>query len=160
MDTPKGQKLKRVTSLEAIEQQEVEDESYEPEFKFEPEVFKKNLALWHKEGWPVQFLLRDHYGAKLLQDNNVFQLIKFFNHQWKWNEDDGLLILHKKTRKQEPSWTKWTDIYPYVDIKKTARGEHLFDGANYEQDGFVYDKTSFQFSPSDFKWQLNKWVKE
>jgi len=130
-----------------------------PDFTFTPEQLKSNLALWHREGWPVKLLSKDHYGAKLLQDNEIFNLMRFFKHEVKWDEEDELLILHKKTRKSNPMLCKWSEIYPHLPVKKTARGEFIFDGATYGADGIEFEK-SFQFSPAEFKWMLNKWVKE
>jgi hypothetical protein len=53
-----------------------------------------------------------------------------------------------------------TDLYPYINVKKTARGEFLFDGAAYTETGLEFDSTNFQFSHSEFRDMLNKFVKE
>lgn len=104
-------------------------------------------------------LIRDHYSAKILQDNKIFQSIKFYGHTWKWDEDEGLIILYQRLPDSEPVWTKWNDIVNNLNIKKTSRGDFLLDGASYNKNGFEYE-TSFQFSPSEFKSMMSKWVAE
>src|SRR5690242_20726007 len=66
-------------------------------FTYDPAEFKNLLEIWTNEGWPVQLLMRDHLSAKLLKDNDVFNLIKFFKHEWKWDDEDGFFIMHKKS---------------------------------------------------------------
>jgi len=130
-----------------------------PDFTFKTEDFKHALDLWHKEGWPVQLLMRDHYSAKILMDNDVFNSIKFFKHEYKWDEEEGLLVMHKKGSDLELGWAKWDDLLPSIKIKANKRGEYKFDDATYSADGLEYE-FSFQFTPSEFKYQLDLWVRE
>jgi len=103
--------------------------------------------------------MRDHYSAKILTDNDVFNTIKFFKHEWKWDEEEGLLVMHKKSQESELTWAKWDDLLPSINIKKNKRGEFKFDGTSYGADGLEYE-ISFQFTPADFKFQLDLWVRD
>lgn len=128
-------------------------------FTFTPEEFNERLDTWHQEGWPVQLLIRDHFSAKVLEDNGVFSSIKFYKHEWKWDEEEGLLLLHKQTPNSEVQWARWDDILPNLDIRFNKKGELKFEGASYGQDGLEYE-FSFQFSSVEFKEQLVKWTQE
>ena len=37
------------------------------EFKYDPEQFKEVMSKWVKNKWPVQYLVRDHLGAKIVE---------------------------------------------------------------------------------------------
>ena len=43
------------------------------QFRFERQQFDTYLARWQKNSWPVAQLMRDHYGSKILDDNNIFE---------------------------------------------------------------------------------------
>jgi hypothetical protein len=64
-------------------------------FRFEKAQFDVYLARWQKNGWPVAQLMRDHYGSKILDDNNVFQLMSFYKHEIIFDEDKGLMLNYK-----------------------------------------------------------------
>ncbi len=81
----------------------------------------------------MKLLEDDHFSAKILQDNRVirlfnlelmkkkiqiFHLIKLYGHDWKWNEEDGLIILHKKTPTSSPEFVKWSDVLPSIKIRQ------------------------------------------
>lgn len=125
-------------------------------FSYDPSELKAVSELWAKEGWPIQLLDRDQYSAKILKDNDVFNTIKFFKHEWKWDDEDGLLILSKKTGDEELAWHKWEELLPSIKIKVNKRGEFKFENASYGVDGLEYE-FSFQFTPSEFKAQLDEW---
>jgi hypothetical protein len=48
--------------MESPTTNEEDDKSFVPEYKYSPEEFKKILNLFYTKNWPVQLLLRDHYG--------------------------------------------------------------------------------------------------
>ena len=77
-------------------------------YQFSPEDFQWHLTKWVTEGWPVQFLVRDHYGAKVFYDNGVFSLMEFYGHEWKWDDENGLSILFRANLEDERSeYTNW-----------------------------------------------------
>jgi hypothetical protein len=147
--SPKLTKVKSSDSLPSIEDNLTK-------YTFSPEELKETYSVWKKEGWPLKLLQRDHYSAKILQDNGIFKSIKLYGHTWKWDEDEGLIILYKKDKTAPATWTKWADIANNLNIKKTPRGDFMLEGACYGKEGFEYEKYNFQFSPSEFKWMLNK----
>jgi hypothetical protein len=129
------------------------------EFVLSNDEFQTYLANWMEKEWPVQLLISDHYSAKIIQDNKLFDLIKFYKHEWKWTEEEGLLILHKKTLKSEPELVRWNDLLPNITVKKTKRGEFLFEGTTYGKDGLESEIT-FQYSPEEFQSTMARWVAE
>jgi len=95
------------------------------------------MDLWAKEGWPVQFLMRDHFGAKVLYDNQVFYMIKFYDHKWKWDEKDGLSLLFKPNKDQKADFVPYRKIAQLTPIQETAQGWLLWDGWIYGPDGII-----------------------
>jgi hypothetical protein len=96
-----------------------------------------HMGLWVERGWPVQFLLRDHYGAKVLYDNQVFPLMEFYGHEWTWSEEEGLKIPVRLEGEAKAKMRPWSAVVEIIQIQKTAQGWLLFDGWNYLQDGLV-----------------------
>jgi len=129
------------------------------EFKYSEEELKKLSEKWQQDGWPVQLLLKDHLSAKIFQDNDLFNTIKFYKHEWKVDDEEGLLIQHKKTGEAEPHWTQWSNLLPSIKLKKNKKGEFKFENASYGADGFEYE-IFFQLSPSEFKSLLQEWVQK
>jgi len=128
---------------------------------YPPLELEKIKKLFETNGWPINFLLNDNYGTKLLLDNQIFSLIQFYKHSWKYDdEDDEILILHKKTKNSPATFVKFSDLYPNLQIKVTSRGEYIFDGPTYTENGLEFEKTNFQFSSTEFRYMLAKFVKE
>ena len=120
-------------------------------------MFSQQRDTWTKNKWPESYLETDHYGSKLLIDNNIFGLVKFYKHEFKYDEEDGLLILQKKSKSTPAVYAKWNEIYPYLAIKKTTPGTYLFEDASYTEEGFKQER-HFLFSATEFKSQLNTWL--
>jgi len=110
---------------------------YEFAFQFTPPEFKAQMEEWTRNGWPINFLLRDHYGAKVLYDNQVFPLIEFYGHEWKWDDQTGLSIPFKRTHTSKTEVVPWKDIASIVPVQRTPQGWLLFDGWNYTLEGLV-----------------------
>lgn len=80
-------------------------------FTFADDVLAGTVSYWKEQGWPVEVIEKDHYrcsslfvtfshvqhSAKILQDNAVFTSIKYFGHEWKYDAQEGLLVLAKKS---------------------------------------------------------------
>eukprot|EP01118_Nematostelium_gracile_P000341 TRINITY_DN10349_c0_g1_i3.p1 TRINITY_DN10349_c0_g1~~TRINITY_DN10349_c0_g1_i3.p1 ORF type:complete len:455 (-),score=86.95 TRINITY_DN10349_c0_g1_i3:26-1282(-) len=120
---------------DSVDRKIVREEEFN--FRFTPAEFKSQLDLWAKSGWPVNFLLRDHYGAKVCYDNMVFPFIEFYGHEWKWDEEKGLSILFQEDQDSEPELRQWSEIASIVPVQKTPQGWLLFDGWNYTPKGLV-----------------------
>jgi len=95
------------------------------------------LDEWVRNEWPVKFLQQYPYGAKVLYDNQVFPLINFYGHEWKWDDEVGLSVLFKTTHESKAQLTLWTEIEQVVQIQKSPQGWLLFDGWNYTPEGLV-----------------------
>eukprot|EP01116_Phalansterium_solitarium_P020967 TRINITY_DN6369_c0_g1_i3.p1 TRINITY_DN6369_c0_g1~~TRINITY_DN6369_c0_g1_i3.p1 ORF type:complete len:603 (+),score=140.14 TRINITY_DN6369_c0_g1_i3:80-1810(+) len=121
------------------------------------EELKDIRALWETNGWPSQIIDVDPRSAKILHDNDIFNLIKFFRHDWKWDPEDGLVVLQKKSVKAQPAFAKWEDILASAKVKTSARGEFLFTNVFYGADGFEFEQ-EFHYSPADFKGALKEWI--
>eukprot|EP01114_Cavostelium_apophysatum_P017235 TRINITY_DN5071_c0_g1_i1.p1 TRINITY_DN5071_c0_g1~~TRINITY_DN5071_c0_g1_i1.p1 ORF type:complete len:622 (-),score=169.20 TRINITY_DN5071_c0_g1_i1:42-1907(-) len=143
----------RVKGVQYTEEGFVTDSS----FRFPKEEFDWHMKKWIKEGWPVQFLMSDHYGAKVLFDNQVLQFIEFYGHEYRWSEDEGLSILFKKDNAKTTAakFTPWKEIASVLSVQRTPQGWLLFDGYIYNQEGLVPHhlwqwkklKQSYQYPP-------------
>jgi len=135
-------------------------------FKFSSEEFQNYFNKWYKNEWPISFLIRDHYSSKIFEDNKLFELIKFYKHNWKWNEEEGLIILFKKKKENESEWIFWNNILPSINIIKTKENKFLIKNLIYGQDGFEFinnnneEKKNFIFNSNEFKEMLTKFIKE
>ena len=110
---------------------------FEQTFQYSADEFKGQLTKWLSEKWPVQYLLRDHYGAKLLIDNCVFQYIEFYRHTYKWDEEKGLIIKVQRTLEGPIEWETFNTILDEIPIHQAPQGWHLFDGWSYTQNGLA-----------------------
>jgi hypothetical protein len=106
--------------------------------------FAQLLRVYQENGYPSGFLFRDHFGAKIFQDNQLFETMTRFNHAWEWDDENGLKIRFKPSPYQRSRLINWARIVPILHLRYD-QGRILFtERMLYNEEGLSV--TGFKFS--------------